>query len=122
MLIEAAFRLSALNHIAPEIAQVYIKSFPSDTDNINAIAWSLLNDMPLNIQALKTAIQAVNILEQSPAANQSRILATRALLAYRQCKLKAAIELAQSARKQANTEQEKAFLANMAEYFRQIAE
>ena len=121
MLLEAAFRIPQLQSLAPAIAREFIQACPGELENINAVAWSLLNNQPLNIQAFTAAEAAVKLLSQAPESRQtSRILATRALLAYRKCDLKSAIELSGQALQKATSPAEKALLDDLLKYFKQI--
>lgn len=121
MLIEASFRNPGMNHIAPEIARLYFKNFPQDFAGINAIAWGLLNKLQFNIEAVKASDEAVKILNTAPNFHtNSRYLATASLTAYRQCKLRNAIMLADAAIKSATDPSEKAFLENLLQYYRSL--
>ena len=121
MLIEAALRNPPITAIIPEIAQEFIKNCPDDSENINALAWSLLNNLPFNTQALETAGKAVGLLQKSAIADQSNVLATRALLAYRKCDLALALELITKAQAGAVSNSEKAFLQEIKNYFEHLS-
>ena len=121
MLIEAAFRNPAMNDIAPEIARLYFKNFPQDYIGINAIAWGLLNKLQFNTPAMQAADEAVQLLKTAPDFNDnSRYLATASLTAYRQCKLRHAVLLADAAIKSTTDPAEKAFLENLLQYYRSL--
>lgn len=117
MLIEAAYRNPAQSTIVPQLAAEFMQNLPDDAENINALAWSMLTNLPFDVQALKAAENAVARLQKSTIAAQSNVLATRALLAYRQCDLAAAGTLAQQAQQAAKSDSEKKFLQELVQYF-----
>ena len=121
MLLEAAFRNPVMQKIAPAIAREYFARFPNNGDMINAIAWSLLNQMPYDSEAFSAAVAAEKILTANPAfAKQPRVLVTRSLTAYRKCDLQQAVNFAQQALKLTANEIDKAFIANLLKYYQQI--
>lgn len=123
MLLEASLRIPELNQQIPVLAKEFINKFPDDVDNINAVAWSLLNNAPFNAEAFKVVCLAGKLLQSHPrAANSSRILATRALIAYRKCDLAKAITLVKRAMAQAGSINEKNMLATLEKYFNQVQE
>lgn len=123
MLIEVAFRRPQLAHAAPEIARIYIEKFPGKTANIASIAWSLLNNQPYSAEAFAAAALAVKKLESLPEAEQnSRIIATRAIFAYRRCDLAQAKKLTQAALKKAPGQADRNMLENLLKYFRKVSE
>ena len=121
MLLEAAFRNPVMQKTAPAIAREYFARFPNNGDMINAIAWSLLNQMPYDSEAFSAAVAAEKILTANPAfAKQPRVLVTRSLTAYRKCDLQQAVNFAQQALKLTANENDKAFIANLLKYYQQI--
>ena len=123
MLLEASLRIPELSSKTPALAQEFISKFPEDVDNINAVAWSLLNNAPYDAEAFSAACQAGRILQKHPrAANSSRVLATRALIAYRQCDLGKAITLIKRAQAQAVSRNEKNMLSGLEKYFNRVKE
>ncbi len=121
MRLEAAYRLPALASTLPDTARRYYRNFPGDASGINAIAWSLLNNAPFNAEAFQAAADAVKLLTAMPEnAQNSRVLATRALLAYRQCRLDETLRLLQTACDKATGAAEKKFLTGLLNYFQQI--
>ena len=123
MLMDIAYRQAPLAALAPEIALAYIKKFPRQGENINSIAWSLLNNQPYSAEAFTAAQAAIAQLNKLPEfAQKSRVLTTRALLAYRQCNLKLAQKLAAQALQKATAPADKAMLENLLKYFAKIAQ
>lgn len=120
MLLEAALRLPPLQRQAPALAREFIKTFPNDAENINAVAWSLLTNLAFDAEAFSAACHAVRVLEKHPRANSSRVLTTRALIAYRKCDLAKAVTLIKRAQIQTNSISEKAMLSGLEKYFNQI--
>ena len=121
MLLEAALRIPELNGQLPLLAEEFIKKFPDDIENINAVAWSLLNNAPFDAAAFAVVCKAGKLLQAHPrAANSSRVLATRALIAYRQCDLDKAITLVKRAIAQAGSIKEKNMLTGLEKYFNQV--
>jgi len=120
MLLEACFRNPALNRTAPAIAGEYFKKFPANSIEINAICWSLLNQMPYSAEAFTAACAGEKLLQRSAAANESRILVTRSLIAYRKCDLKMANHYAQKARSAARNTTDKTFINELLKYYQAV--
>ena len=121
MLLEAAFRNPVMQKTAPAIAREYFARFPNNGDMINAIAWSLLNQMPYDSEAFSAAVAAEKLLAANPAfAKQPRVLMTRSLLAYRRCDLALAIKLAEQAAGKPQSVAEKAFITQILQYYKNL--
>lgn len=120
-LINAACRLRQLNDIAPEIADEFIKKFPADINNVNAVLWSLLNDLPYNARALKVVLKWEKLLQAVPEKSATApILMTRALLASRCGNIADAVKLCQQAIAKAPTRDAKRFPREFLEYLQTI--
>ena len=121
MLLEASLRLHPLAATAPQTAKSFIQNFPNEFESISAIAWTLLNNAPFDAAALAVVSDACAILQKAPAASVSgKILTTRALFAYRSCKLQEALNLLRQAYERTGNAQEKAFVKNMLEYLKAV--
>lgn len=122
MLIEGTFRIPELTAKAPAVARCFMKQFPADVDNINAMAWSLLNNMPTSADAFTAACEAEKLLISNHAVNPSgRILTTRSLLAYRRCDIKQALELANLAYNRSAAANDKAFVTDWIKYLQTVS-
>ena len=118
-LLQAACRIGQLNDKAPEIAGKFISKFPDDQANINAVLWSLLNNLPYSKNALQCAVRYEKYLTCDPAVNPSlagRLLMTRALIAYRRCRGAEALKLAKASRSITTSAAEKLFVEKFIEY------
>jgi mannitol-1-phosphate/altronate dehydrogenase len=120
MLIEASFRHPALNRTAPAIAREYFKKFPENSTEINAICWSLLNQLPYSAEAFAAVCAGEKLLQNAKAANESRILVTRSLIAYRKCDLKMANHYAKKAQSAARNTTDKAFINELLKYYQAV--
>lgn len=120
MLIESAFRNPQMSKTAAETALEYFKNFPQDYRGINAICWSLITKQPLDAQALAAACAGEELLTKSPLVEDSRILTTRSLIAYKKCHLLRAIAYGRQALFAAQNANDKAFIADLLKYYDQV--
>lgn len=120
-LINAACRIRVMNNIAPEIADIFITRFPDDVNNVNAVLWSLLNDLPYNANALKIVLKWEKLLSAVPEKSATApLLITRALIASRCGKIAEAIKLCEKAVSKAATAESKVFPLQFLEYLKTI--
>ena len=120
-LINAACRLPQLNSLAAVTADEFIKKFPGDINNVNAVLWSLLNELPYDASSLKIALKWEKLLQAVPEKSVTApILVTRALLASRCGKFADAIKLCQKAVSKAANNEAAAFPKQFLEYLRTI--
>ena len=120
-LINAACRIRVLNNTASEIAEEFIKKFPDDISNVNAVMWSLLNDLPYDANALKVVLKWEKLLSAVPEKSATpQILMTRSLLASRCGKIAEAVKLCEKALNKANSQEAKAFPEQFLKYLKTI--
>ena len=122
MLLDLSCRVPELSPELAPTAQGYFRQFPEDCAGINAVVWNLLNNAPMQSAALRLAGEGLALLRTRESSiapeRRSRYLACRALFAYRVGRLETAAELADEAVKTAGSAAEKAYLGNLADYFR----
>ena len=120
-LINTACRINVLNNTAPEIADEFIKKFPADIANVNAVMWSLLNGLPYSAAALKVVLKWEKLLAQLPEKEETaQILMTRSLLASRCGKIAQAIKFCEKAISVSAFEEAKVFPKQFLEYLQAI--
>ena len=120
-LINTACRIAAMNSAAPEIADQVMSKFPADTDNLNAVMWTLLNRLPYNAEALKVVLKWEKLLNNLPENSATaQVLMTRSLLASRRGRINEAITLCEKAVSKAVSEEAKTFPKQFLEYLKAI--
>ena len=120
-MINTACRINVLNNTAPEIADEFIKKFPTDIANVNAVMWSLLNGLPYSAAALKVVLKWEKLLAQLPEKEETaQILMTRSLLASRCGKIAQAIKFCEKAISVSAFEEAKVFPKQFLEYLQAI--
>ena len=120
-LINAACRIPQLNGFAPATADEFIKKFPGDINNVNAVLWSLLNELPYDANAFKVVLKWEKLLSAVAEKSASpQILMTRSLLASRCGRIAEAIKLCEKAIQNAPTAEAGKFPENFLEYLKAI--
>ena len=120
-LINAACRLPQLNSLASETADGFISKFSGDINNVNAVLWTLLNQLPYDANSFKTALKWEKLLADTPEKSVTApILITRALIASRCGKIAEAIRLCKLAVAKAANAEAAAFPKRFLEYLQTI--
>lgn len=120
-LINAACRLPQLNGLAAKTADEFISKFSGDINNVNAVLWSLLNELPYDANSFKTVLKWEKLLTAIPENSaMSPVLVTRALIASRCGKIAEAIRLCKLAVAKAANKEAAVFPKQFLEYLQAV--